>query len=122
MAVPEWISIGSRRISARAIARTGGCWKAKATWKRGFSLSRRSGQSSSTSFSNGRSSPANASTTTSRTRPSSSRKLNGPSSRTRSARVLTKQPSTPSVSTRPRPATGEPTTRSVRPPWRKRRA
>ena len=82
------------------------------TWKSGLWLRFRSGCSSSTSFSKGRSAWACAPSVTSRTRPNSSRNVGLPERSVLSTSVLVKNPINPSVSARLRPAIGEPTTMS----------
>ncbi len=108
---------GSRsglRISRSAsTARTGGAFcSTTRTWKSGVRDRSRSGCSSSTSFSKGRSWCAKAPWATSRRRPSSSRNDGSPDRSARRTRVLVKKPISPSISGRRRLATGEPTAMS----------
>ncbi len=89
-----------------------------ATWKSGEWLKLRSGRSSATSLSKGTSWCSYAPSVTSRTRPTSARKLGSPDRSVRSTSVLTKKPISSSTSPRPRPATGLPTTTSSLPLYR----
>ena len=88
----------------------GAFWNANSTWKRGARLRSRSGWSSSTSFSKGRSWWAKAPSVRLAARAAAARGRWGcPSSRVRSASVLTKKPMSPSSSAWSRPAMGVPT-------------
>ncbi len=78
-------------------------------WKIGLRARSRPGCTASTSRSNGRSWFASAPCTVVRARVSNSLKVFAPSRLVRIASVLTKKPTTPSVSVRVRPATGVPT-------------
>ncbi len=110
------VSPGSTR------APPGAFWRTNITAKSGVRPRCRSGSSTSTTFSNGRSWWAKAWSAVERTRPSSSRKVGWPAASTRSTRVLTKKPISPSTSRRLRLAMGEPTARSSLPVERARRA
>src|SRR5215472_3277627 len=81
----------------------------------GFRLRSRSGCSSSTSCSNGRSWCSYAPSAPSRTRPSTSPRLGFPPSSVRIASVFTKNPTSPSTSRIVRFAIGDPTTTSSLP-------
>src|SRR5437867_5694728 len=85
------------------------------TWKSGCRLRLRSGCSSSTRRSNGRSWWAQAPSAVRWTRATRSRNDGSPEKSERRTRVLTKNPISPSNSTRGRPATAVPTGMSSRP-------
>ena len=108
----------ARRQAAQHGVRVRGCRTEKETWKSGCRLRLRSMRSSSTSRSKGTSWCANAPTVPARTRRTTSRKAGSPERSVRRASVLTNSPTIPSVSGRPRPATGEPTTTSSCPDQR----
>src|SRR2546422_317345 len=78
-------------------APAGAFWRAKATWKIGFRPRSRSGWSSSTIRSNGRSCCSNAPRIVSRARTRSSRNGGSPAQLTRRARALTKNPMRSSI-------------------------
>ncbi len=88
------------------------------TWNTGLRLRSRSGASSSTILSKGRSWWAYAPKVRSRTCRSSSRKVGLPDRSARSARVLTKKPISASISLRFRLAMGVPAITSSCPAWR----
>ena len=87
-------------------------WTDSSTWNSGDRERSRSGRSSSTSVSNGRSWRSNAASALSRTWRSRSRKVEAAPRSARNTSVLTKKPISPSVSARLRLAIGEPTSTS----------
>ncbi|PBI82809.1 hypothetical protein BKP42_68440 [Rhodococcus erythropolis] len=89
--------------------------RVKLTWKSGEYDCERTGSSTSTKRSNGRSALANAWRSNSRTDSSNSAKRAPGDTTERSARVLTNMPTRSSSARSPRPATGVPTTTSYSP-------
>ncbi len=116
---PPWKESRSPVFSTLA---AGAFCRANITWKTGLRLRSRSGPSSSTIFSKGRSWCAYAPNVRSRTCRSSSRNGGSSDSSARSASVFTKKPISPSISLRLRLAMAVPTTTSSWPAYRDRSA
>jgi len=112
---PGAISAGDTRRSPKRSASHGTFCRANNTWNTGECARLRGGFRTSTSFSNGRSWWANASSVVARTSRSNVRNPPAPSTRVRNASVLAKKPTRPSSSVRRRPAMGVPTTMSCWP-------
>ena len=112
IATPGSTSSGLSVRPGSSSGRSGAFCKANITWTTGLRLRSRAGRSSSTSRSKGRSWCAKASRHTSRMWPRNSFADGSPDRSARSTRVLTKKPTTSSISARLRLATGVPTRRS----------
>ncbi len=118
MAVPVSTGNGLSVRPSNAIAPRGAFCSANTTWNSGVRPRSRSGCNASTNHSKGASWCAYAPSVVSRTRATRVVNAGSPDRSVRSASVLTNKPIRPSISARPRPAMGVPTTRSAWPVWR----
>jgi len=112
LAVPVWDTVPPDVVSSWVLP------KANITWKIGALASRRCGAACRTISSKGTDWWSWAALTTSRTVSSSAPNVVSGSIGTRSGSEFTNRPTTPSTSTRMRPATGVPITRSTWPDHR----